>query len=328
MHRLFYVVGLSGYLYAYEDTKDNILLNFPLSFTNVVIGRLGYGFTLMFGLPLVFLPCREALLSIPGLVADAINEGDETDGQVDIQLKESAAVSKTARMSGITKDGHVVINGIDFDDERPLLKRNSSIIPMKKAVETGSIIPMQRLVSGDFHYGSTTTNPQLSFDGAGLKNNAENVRNEIETLEQNNHRRIHDGKENLKEFDEVHDRKNTAALMKTKSSETDDAQKSLQENAAAAGSNTIHVLSTLFILAFGYICSIAVPGVGLVWSICGSSMSMMIGFFIPAACYLKIRSRKRLNPRSISAWLMLIFAILASAICTTQVIADTKEDLA
>ncbi len=90
-------------------------------------------------------------------------------------------------------------------------------------------------------------------------------------------------------------------------------------------SNTIHVLSTLCIIAFGYACAVAVPGVGLVWSICGSSMSLIIGFFIPAACYLKIRSRKRLNPRSLAAWAMLIFSILACVVCTTHVVADAKK---
>ena len=64
-HRLFYTVGVFGYLYAYDETRDNILLNFPLSTTTVLVGRIGYGITIMFGMPLVFLPCRAAILSLP-----------------------------------------------------------------------------------------------------------------------------------------------------------------------------------------------------------------------------------------------------------------------
>ena len=47
---------------------------------------------------------------------------------------------KMLRISGITKKWCIVINGIDFDKERPLLKRNSSIISMTKAVTMGNII--------------------------------------------------------------------------------------------------------------------------------------------------------------------------------------------
>lgn len=36
-----------GYLYAYDDTTDNILLNFDLSVTSILIGRIGYGITIM-----------------------------------------------------------------------------------------------------------------------------------------------------------------------------------------------------------------------------------------------------------------------------------------
>lgn len=61
---LFYLVGLCGYLYAGTETFDNILLNFPVEDPAIFAGRCGYCFTLLFGLPLMILPCREAMLSI------------------------------------------------------------------------------------------------------------------------------------------------------------------------------------------------------------------------------------------------------------------------
>ena len=65
---LFYIVGLCGYLYAYEDTKDNILLNFPLAYLDILVGRVGYGVTIMLGFPMVFLPCRSSILSLPSQI--------------------------------------------------------------------------------------------------------------------------------------------------------------------------------------------------------------------------------------------------------------------
>lgn len=84
----------------------------------------------------------------------------------------------------------------------------------------------------------------------------------------------------------------------------------------------VHVLSTTAILVSTYVMAVAVPGVGVVWSIAGSSMAMIIGFIIPAACYLKIRLKKSINPRSIGAFILLVFSIVASFVCTSQTISN------
>ena len=57
---------MSGYLYAYSTTEGNIFLNFPASDKIMFLGRLGYGVTIVFAMPLVLLPNREALLALPG----------------------------------------------------------------------------------------------------------------------------------------------------------------------------------------------------------------------------------------------------------------------
>ena len=67
-NRLFFVVALAGYIYnIHKNTKtlDNIFLNFSSNSHIMMIGRTGYAFTILFGLPLVILPCRNTLLSIP-----------------------------------------------------------------------------------------------------------------------------------------------------------------------------------------------------------------------------------------------------------------------
>jgi len=61
---LSYVFGVVGYLYAYDDTRGNILLNFDLTDRVILLGRIGYGVTLLAAIPMVALPCRDALLSL------------------------------------------------------------------------------------------------------------------------------------------------------------------------------------------------------------------------------------------------------------------------
>jgi hypothetical protein len=79
-----------------------------------------------------------------------------------------------------------------------------------------------------------------------------------------------------------------------------------------------HFGSTVAVVGFCYIAAISVPGVGFVWSLIGSSMAILIAFVVPAACYLKIRVHKRMNPRSILAWALLLISCVAAPICTQQ----------
>ena len=65
---MFLAFGVSGYLYSYGDTKDNILLNFDPSDRVVLLGRFGLGITLIAGCPMIVLPCREAMLILPAQI--------------------------------------------------------------------------------------------------------------------------------------------------------------------------------------------------------------------------------------------------------------------
>ena len=70
---LMYTFGLAGYLYAGSNTQGNILLNVPMEkqvgedngeYFLFLFGRIGCGTTIVFAMPLMALPCREALLEI------------------------------------------------------------------------------------------------------------------------------------------------------------------------------------------------------------------------------------------------------------------------
>ena len=62
---LSYIFGVAGYLYAYDDTNGNILLNFDPTDKLILLGRVGCGVTLMAAIPMVAVPCRDALLALP-----------------------------------------------------------------------------------------------------------------------------------------------------------------------------------------------------------------------------------------------------------------------
>ena len=232
---LFYIIGMAGYLYAYDDTTDNILLNFPLNFRLILCGRVGYLFTLCFGLPLITLPCREATLSLPN------------------QLKLWWTSSHSQNESNCDITSKLESGNIDTDaGERMkfLATKQKSFYSRYKATYEDEDSPRRK------------RNPQ-----------------------ENSHSNL---------------------------------SVDYQGQECCPGDSFQHNTSTLGLLLLAYTVGISVPGVAVVWSVVGSSMALFIGFTIPTACYLKIRNRKRLNPRSLSAWLLLIFSIVASFVCTYQ----------
>lgn len=232
---LFYIIGLAGYLYAYDETSDNILLNFPLSFRLILCGRVGYLFTLCFGLPLITLPCREATLSLPGQLR-AWWTSSQVQSNSDDDLSNKLETGTIGQNTG--------------EKMTLLAKKQKSFYSRYKATYEDDDSPRKK------------RNPQ------------------------------EDSNSNLPASD--------------------------KDQKCCPDDSFQHSASTLGLIFLAYVVGISVPGVAVVWSVVGSSMALFIGFSIPSACYLKIRSRKRLNPRSLSAWLLLIFSIAASIVCTTQ----------
>lgn len=107
---LFYLVGLGGYIYSYPYTPDNIIVAFPIDDRYVMVGRMGYCLTLLFGLPLVLLPCRDAVVSFPQQVQD--------------WKKDKALVEEYERKN--KSHGHYVVNGIDFDEPYSFFRQLST----------------------------------------------------------------------------------------------------------------------------------------------------------------------------------------------------------
>ena len=62
---IFLLFGTSGYMYALGETKDNILLNFDPNDTVILAGKVGLSVTLMAGISMIVLPCRDAVVNLP-----------------------------------------------------------------------------------------------------------------------------------------------------------------------------------------------------------------------------------------------------------------------
>lgn len=66
---LMYTFGLAGYLFARSQTQGNILLNFNVGDNLIILGRVGSGLTILMAMPIITLPCREAILEfIPNFI--------------------------------------------------------------------------------------------------------------------------------------------------------------------------------------------------------------------------------------------------------------------
>ncbi|KAG5175402.1 transmembrane amino acid transporter protein-domain-containing protein [Tribonema minus] len=104
---------------------------------------------------------------------------------------------------------------------------------------------------------------------------------------------------------------------------------SMDANVAAALRRVMkaarHFMTTVGLMIFCLFFAVSIPGVALVWSICGSSVGFFVSFGLPALFYLKIRAKKAFNIRKLAAWVMLIVTCFASVLCTYNAIATAAS---
>jgi amino acid permease len=119
---------MGGYLYALDDTTDNILLNFPVSDPAILLGRIGFCFTLIFGLPMVTLPCRDAIRAVPVQIRDWMIDSHRANQFAEVDTKGD-------------QGAHLIINGVDFDEHIPLLVTDDPEIQHGTMVTYGTPSP-------------------------------------------------------------------------------------------------------------------------------------------------------------------------------------------
>ncbi|CAJ1937952.1 unnamed protein product [Cylindrotheca closterium] len=86
----------------------------------------------------------------------------------------------------------------------------------------------------------------------------------------------------------------------------------------------IHYTCTFGIVIFCYVIAIHVPGVAVVWSVCGSFLAFLIAFTLPCAFYLKLQHESEQMPDNATkalvafSWFLLVTSSIAAIACTIQ----------
>ncbi|GMI45988.1 hypothetical protein TrCOL_g5832 [Triparma columacea] len=110
---LFLLFGAAGYMYALGETRDNIILNFEPDDKVVLVGKIGLGVTIMAGVSMIVLPCREALMSLPrkvrkygrrggkGKKLRPVGEETRKEGEVAGEVKEKLLAILSEELEGV-----------------------------------------------------------------------------------------------------------------------------------------------------------------------------------------------------------------------------------
>jgi hypothetical protein len=69
--------------------------------------------------------------------------------------------------------------------------------------------------------------------------------------------------------------------------------------------------------------AVAAPGVSVIWSVAGSSISLVLAFLFPALAYLSLwfqldASTRKVDIETCGAWVLLLVSISMIVLCTSQ----------
>jgi len=260
--------GLVGYFYAYNTVKGNIFLNFDPSDKLILVGRLGMGLALMFGMPMSLLPCRDAFFSLVS------------------QLNNHIMISCSS--------GGVLV-------EKP-------IMDCEDKTESDSLL-LQSSATYRSNYCEdikTQRTPDTYRSNSSLESYSSG--HEFDRSETNSA-----CTEDEEAFGGMEIEMDSTASMGEEGGHSDESDPI---------SSFLHVFVTFVFAALGYFGAVFLANIEYVWRILGSSVGMMIAFHIPCLCYLKIRWRKGIHRMNVLTFLLLIFTIVASIVCTMKAISS------
>lgn len=100
---IYLITGLFGYFYAYDTTKDDILLNFSSNDLLINFGRLALSLTVMLNLPIIILPCRAEFESLLYKAINAIRGRTPAASEESVPLVNSALAGKCPTSFGTLK---------------------------------------------------------------------------------------------------------------------------------------------------------------------------------------------------------------------------------
>eukprot|EP00577_Skeletonema_sp_RCC1716_P007079 CAMPEP_0113376668 /NCGR_PEP_ID=MMETSP0013_2-20120614/2750_1 /TAXON_ID=2843 ORGANISM="Skeletonema costatum, Strain 1716" /NCGR_SAMPLE_ID=MMETSP0013_2 /ASSEMBLY_ACC=CAM_ASM_000158 /LENGTH=561 /DNA_ID=CAMNT_0000258761 /DNA_START=89 /DNA_END=1774 /DNA_ORIENTATION=- /assembly_acc=CAM_ASM_000158 len=168
---LMYLFGLGGYMLYGSKTQGNVLLNIPIAkipdedmeeYWLFLLGRIGCGTTLMLAMPLLALPCRDALLEVVDVLFHrSHHRSDSSDASNDTlfwkmlhKLNRNESIDDAA----ITTEDEV--DEIVMDEDITTPERKSPLMSMSPG--RNSILIRKDAIQRDWvfrnsmmHYGST-----------------------------------------------------------------------------------------------------------------------------------------------------------------------------
>ena len=310
---LYIVIAFCGYLFSLDLTCGDILNNYKNDDPIISIGRVGLVITLAMSFPLLVLPCRTVL----GRLIVIFCCGGK---------HESIAGSTSSRK---------------HTESTRLLSKTDEHLLSNPIAPAGLLSPIGTFIT------DSPANLSARYN--------ESVRNNYRTINESAENRvarcdggISDGRNSI-----FHD--SNPALPQDRSTSEQRASSTTSVSQDNDNSATlalpIHVALTIFILAGSSQIALHVSSVVQIWSILGSSVSIMIAYIIPCLMYISLRRQHKLQHHSrannshkemdiereqvldnmnksstlLWAWMLLVFAIIASICSTWQAIKQIRR---
>ena len=116
-------------------------------------------------------------------------------------------------------------------------------------------------------------------------------------------------------------------LDSSQSSELKDKEKEKgkeeEERGQTGDSPVARICATLLLIAVCVGCAIAAPGVATIWSIAGSSVSLVLAFLFPSLAYLSLwfqlgKDARVVDGECMGAWVLLVLSVSMIVLCTAQ----------
>ena len=310
---LYIVIAFCGYLFSLDLTCGDILNNYKNDDPIISVGRVGLVITLAMSFPLLVLPCRTVLGRL--IVMFCCSGKHKSVGGSSTSKKHT----ESTRLLSKT-DEHLLSNPV---------------------APAGLLSPIGTFIT------DSPANISARYN--------ESLRNNYRTINESGENRVahHTGGAADSGDDFLGVSNPTLAQGKSTSEQRASSTASVSQDSddGAILALPIHVALTIFILAGSSQIALHVSSVVQIWSILGSSISIIIAYIIPCLMYISLRRQHKLqhlpganephkemevereqvldNMKKSStllwAWMLLIFATIASVCSTWQAIKQIKR---
>jgi sodium-coupled neutral amino acid transporter 6 len=243
---IYIAFGLCGYFFAYDNTDDNILDNFSSHDISLVIARFGLLLTLLCQLPMIVVPCRKTFYPLFYSELNTITRKRTSSGN-----------------SLCSSNSNNSLNQVNYHSISTLIpsqhRNNSSYNQINNNIFT-----------------SLQQNNILSFDT--INNNNNTPKSDTTDIEMTD---IITPIETHNEFsiDELN-------ISNTSNNNVEEVLFVDEGFEVSVTNSTSRYIITFLIIIFTLMISENVPGVSTIWTIAGSSLCILVAFFLPYLAYI------------------------------------------